>query len=417
MEAHEKFAKILRTDKDYIGGIEKRFEKVTGKKGVLDSLAEENSSLIRDRMQRLGVSPEVDAKEIYDALISKIESDDQHIYGALNNPNVKSVSDCQGIGDIAKKIAQPPKGFFIKQEKAVEFLEKQPPKNVMAALGYSSVGAMLQKEDLLSVYSSLRFIEGSDWLNEVFFKQYENLKPEDFEEREVVVKALGEQWRETADTFVQKKKHNISHLKEMGVVFIIPSLLGISGEILRMFVLILHYLHEVPFYSKVFKQISDNRLMFDDNFTSLLRGDVIDRHFPDTDRSLWLVVQRYLAKDDENDWRLFVPHINPEAIHWTKAERNLANVGFALDGFGKELLFWENLDWVGDYFKNEVGTDTLVSFNLVDTVMSLVKQKEMIKYLYHHQEAMWNQIFAAYFGWEELEKMSRDYLLQGYFEV
>ena len=197
----------------------------------------------------------------------------------------------------------------------------------------------------------------------------------------------------------------------------IPTMLGISGEILRMFVLILHYLYEIPFYSKIFQEIAKNKITFTNNFTSLLRGDVLDRHFADSDRSLWLVVQRYLAKDDENDWRLFVPHINPEAIHWAKASENLAKIGDILDGFSKELLFWENLDWVGDYFKDEIGRDTLVSFNIVDTVMSLVKEKDMVKYLYHHQEALWNKIFSVYFDKEELEKKSRDYLLQGYFEI
>lgn len=417
MDAYEKIAKILRTDKDYIAGIEKRFAAITGKTAMMEAIVQQNSELIKDRLLRLGVSTEADAKDIYDALISKIESDDRQIFQALGNPNFKNVADCQRIGDLAKKVVRPPTGLFIKLDKAREFLVKEPPKKVMEFLGYTKVEEMLAKEDLLEVYSALRFIEGSEWLNGVFFKQYESLKPEDFEEREVQVKALSEKWGKESEKFVAKKKHNISHLKELGVVFIIPALLGISGELLRMFVLVMHYLYEVPFYSKIFRRIVEERVTFTTNLTSLLRGDVIERHFPDSDRSLWLVVQRYLAKDDENDWRLFVPHINPEALHWLRAEESLASIGAELDGFSKELAFWQELGWVGDYFKDETGHQILVSFNLVDTVMSLVKQKEMIKYLYHHQEAMWNQIFSVYFGREELEKKAVDYLLQGYFEV
>jgi hypothetical protein len=41
----------------------------------------------------------------------------------------------------------------------------------------------------------------------------------------------------------------------------------------------------------------------------------------------------------------------------------------------------------------------------------------MIKYLYHHEEAFWNQMYVAYFGREDLENKSREYLLQGYFEI
>jgi len=53
----------------------------------------------------------------------------------------------------------------------------------------------------------------------------------------------------------------------------------------------------------------------------------------------------------------------------------------------------------------------------VDSVMSLVREKELIKYLYHHQEALWNKIFMEYFSNEQLEKFSKEYLLQGYFEI
>lgn len=417
MEAYEKIAKILRTDKDYIAQIEKRFSAITGKVAMMDAIVQQNTVLIKDRLLQLGVSEDADAKEIYDALISKIESDDRQIFQALGSPNFKKVADCQAIGNLALRVVKPPKGFFIKLDKAREFLFKEPPKKVMEFLGYGSVEEMLEKEDLLEVYSALRFIEGSEWLNGVFFKQYESLTPEDFEEREVQVKALSEKWGAESEKFVAKKMHNISHLKELGVVFTIPALLGISGELLRMFILVMHYLYEVPFYSKIFKVIVNDKITFNSNFTSLLMGDVIERHFPDSDRSLWLVVQRYLAKDDENDWRLFVPHINPEALHWLRAEESLAGIGAELGGFSKELTFWQDLGWVGDYFKDETGHQILVSFNIVDTVMSLVKQKEMVKYLYHHEEAMWNQIFSVYFGREELEKKAIDYLLQGYFEV
>ncbi len=417
MDAYEKIGKILRTDKDYVASIERRFEVVTGKRGALEAALEENGDLVKDRMLTLGVSSSSDAKEIYDAIISKIESDDRRLFQALGNPDCRLVKDCQNIADIARKTVDPPKGLFLKIDKAREFLTKEPPTKVMSALGYSSVSDMLSKEDIYEVYSALRFVEGSEWLNNVFFKQYENLKPNDFEEREIIVKALSEKWSGVAQGFVIKKKHNISHLKELGVVFVIPTMLGISGEILRMFVLIAHYLYEIPFYSDIFREIAKNEITFSRSLASLLRGDVIDRHFPDSDRSLWLVVQRYLAKEDENDWRLFVPHINPEGIHWAKAGENLARIGSFLDGFSEELVFWKNLDWVGDFFKDEIGRDVLVSFNIVDTVMSLVKEKEMVKYLYHHQEALWNKIFVAYFGKDELEKKSREYLLQGYFEV
>jgi len=46
-------------------------------------------------------------------------------------------------------------------------------------------------------------------------------------------------------------------------------------------------------------------------------------------------------------------------------------------------------------------------------VMSLVKEKERIKYLYHHQEALWNEIFVRYFSREKLEEVLRQNLIKG----
>jgi len=75
--------------------------------------------------------------------------------------------------------------------------------------------------------------------------------------------------------------------------------------------------------------------------------------------------------------------------------------------------FWLGLDWVGAYFpgaKNE-----LLSFDFIDTVMSLVAEKDMLKYLYHQQEALWNKIFEGYMGdGDRLESLIKQNLLKGY---
>ncbi|MDO8429762.1 MAG: hypothetical protein Q7S73_00135 [bacterium] len=421
--AADKIAKILRADKQALYKIEDRLSRVTGQTGVFEKIVKENEQKVKEKLLTLGVSRDSSAKEVYDALISKIESDDYLLLKAFGGLVCDNSKDCNQILEIARKIAESNHGFFLKLNKAKEFLIKEPPKKVMEYLGYDSPEKMVEKENLFELYSALRFLEGSEWLNQIFFKQYENLTPDDFEIRELVVHSLDQKWVAITEKFVVKKKHNISHLKELGVVFVIPISLGISGELLRMLSLVFHYLHEIPFYSDIFKKIAEVPETFSENCISLLRGDVIAQHLSESPKSQWLVVQRYLAKDDENDWRLFAPHLNPEALHWDKASQDLIMAADMLSNRNKkerlspELSFWNDLDWVGDYFKDDVGNEVLVSFNLVDTVMSLVKEKEMVKYLYHHQEALWNKIFMGYFSKDELEKFAKEYLLQGYFEI
>jgi hypothetical protein len=126
-------------------------------------------------------------------------------------------------------------------------------------------------------------------------------------------------------------------------------------------------------------------------------------------------VQRYLAKDDEWEKRLFMPHVNPEAIHWRKAEETIARLD--KEDLSLALEMWIGLDWVGGYFRDG-GKDEVLSFDLIDTVMSLVKEKDMLKYLYHQQEALWNRIFEGYMGdGDKLENLIKENLLRGYIRL
>ena len=90
---------------------------------------------------------------------------------------------------------------------------------------------------------------------------------------------------------------------------------------------------------------------------------------------------------------------------------------FAKPKIEVDFNFWKGLGYVGDFYPTESGIDVLVSFNLVDTVMSLVKKKEMIKYLYHHQEALWNKIFSEFIGEEKMEEMIIDNFEKGYLKI
>lgn len=416
----EQIARILRVDHEVVSDLESKLLKLTGKKNVLKKIAEENEVLLRSRLDRLNLGRMADSKEIYDALISKVEADDSRMYQSLDLSKLCCQEFGQRICDFLSKNRKPVKGFFLKLDKARELLLNEPPRMVMNALGYSSAKEMLAKEDLLEVYSALRFLEDPNWLNNIFFKQYEKLTPDDFEYREIKIQALNDKWAKAAEKFVAKKYHNISHLKELGVIFVIPVFLGISGETFRTILLLLHYLNEIKYYSDLFENFSKKE-HFTENMISLLRGDVLS--FKDFEKishgqeNYFMIVQRYLGKLDENDQRLFSPHVNPEAFHWLAAEKEIVSLEKWLPKFQNSLDFWSDLSWVGDFFKDESGVEVLVSFNIVDTTMSLAMEKVMVKYLYHQQESLWNEIFFRYFGEEQVRKIVADNILKSYFTV
>ncbi len=410
-----KIAKILRMDAQKLHDFEIKMNEITEKKDVIDRLAVENELLMNRTLQELGVSEKTkSAEDVYRALIKRLEHIDQHLYESLGRPNLSVMSNiCGKLCDVAMSVNGVPRGYFIKRERAVRMLEKYPPTNLIEHFKVSTVAELVENQGFSSVFSALRFTQDEQWMHKYFDEAYDNLTADDFEEREVELKVLETKWLDVAEKFLKKKHHNVSHLKELGIIFIVPLTIDIPGETLRMFTLLLHYLNEVPFYSKLIRRFS-----LDTDFTvklkSLLRGDVPEGPVPQEGKYTFRIVQRYLAKDDPNDFRLLEPHINPEAEHWYKAERDLGKVATLLAEDGHTLGFWQGLDFVGGYFKNLRGSEELVSFDLIDLVMTLVEQKEAV---YHQQEAIWNKIFVEYLGREELQKLIENNIINGFIHL
>lgn len=414
----ETIARILRTDPDILRTVERKMAAMTGQQGVIEDIAEQNEVIVQKTLTDFGLPRDASAEEVYSALVSRIAHLDKHLYEILDKPDLSNMSDtCGMLCETAFKVFTPPKGLFIKIEKVEELLEKYPPQAMIDHFGYSSVSELIDKEGFVSVVSGLRFTQEKEWMHKFFDEAYTEIKPEDFEERDVELVVLDPKWLKVAEKFLKKKYHNVSHLKEYGVIFVIPLTLDTPGETIRLFTLILHYLHEVPFYSGLFRRFMKEE-DFPTKFKSLLRGDVLEVQDAQEVFSVpgnnWLVIQRYLAKDDENDPRLFMPHINPEADHWFRAEGDLGRLSRILgkEEAGVDLGYWTGLDWAGGFFMDKDGNERLISFAFIDLIMSLV-QKGEIKYLYHQQEALWNKIFSEYLGRETMNRLAEENIIKG----
>lgn len=413
-ESYTKLGRILRTKPEVLENFADQMKKLTGKTGVIETLMEENALLVKRTLGEFGLgNKDCIASEVYEVLIKHLEHLDAYLYNLLGKPDLSKMAHmCGKLCETAIKLGHSPKGFFIKKEKAVEMLSKFPPTNLLEHFKCKTVAELVDQQGFASVFSALRFTQTTEWMHEFFDKGYEGLTGDDFEERDVEMKVLEEEWLVVAEKFMKKKHHNVSHLKELGIIFIVPIRLDIPGETARMFTLLLHYLNEVPFYTKLIKKYSEEP-DFVSNLQSLLRGDVPAGPAP---KNSFRIVQRYLAKDDENDFRLFDPHVNPEAEHWYKAEGDLGRLATLPEGAGHALGYWQGLDYVGDFFPTMFGKDELISFDLIDLIMSLVKKDEA-KYLYHQEEAMWNKLFIEYLGRDRLNQLIEDNIIKGFIEL
>jgi hypothetical protein len=397
-------------------------DRLCKKSGVLEEIIAENDFRVKEILKILGLDVNFTSEEVYRAIILKLKKDDEKLFGILGNPICTTKENCGSLIKQAKDLSGVKKGFFLKRKKACEVLCDHPPTRILQALKYKTTEELLKKEDFREVYAALRFVESHKWMTDFLTKSYKAISASDFEEREIDVLVLRGKWLNVAKKFIEKKYHNVSHLKELGIIFIIPLRIDTPGETIRVFTLLLHYLHEIDFYSRLFRKYAKEK-NFIKKLASALRGDVLEKKI---DKFDWRIIQRYLAKDNENDFRLFKTHVNPEAIHWDKAEINLSKLDALYANL--DFTFWKDLNFVGDFFLtgkaksssihkivdgNGMARD-LVSMNLIDNVMSLVKEKEMIKYLYHHQESLWNKIFEVYLGKENLEKLTIENFDKGF---
>lgn len=416
-DSYTKIARILRISPKDLLNLDHKMSAITGQKGVIDSISAENDELVKKNLALLELPEDATAEEIYGALVGRLTHLDQHLFEVLDRPDLQNMSKaCGKLCEVAYQVFPPPKGLFIKQEKLTELLEKYKPEHLLEYFGYKSIKELIEKEGFASVASSLRFTQSKEWMHKFFDEAYSDLKQSDFEERDVEFKILDKKWLDVAEKFLEKKYHNVSHLKEFGVIFVIPLKIDTPGETLRLFTLMLHYLHEVPFYSGLFRRFFHDK-DFNAKFNSLLRGDVPSGAIMDGGKVTWRIVQRYLAKDNEADPRLFEQHVNPEAEHWFRAEGDLGRLSRILGKDEKiNLSYWTGLDFVGGYFKDRNGQEQLVSFNFIDLIMSLVK-KGHIKYLYHHEEALWNKVFSEYFGRETMNRMIEENIIKGFIEL
>src|SRR3989344_2909727 len=390
--------KILEVDSALLESLDKKMASATGRERILDTIAEENQGLIKKALEVLNSGIVHSADEIAQLLQNAIVVHEKQLLSFLES--VEGGNEFEKAANLARKMARVGNGFFLKREFARKIFLQCRPENLLKHLGYATVEHMLAREDVIEAFSALRFMESQEWMHKTFEAAYSIFTPDDFEERPIEIKVLGPQWREVAERFVAKKHHNVSHLKEFGVIFLNPIKEDLEGKFLRDFALLLHYFHEVEFYAKLFKKHSAAP-DFSTHLKALLRGDV--KEAQKTEAGEWFIVQRYLWKENSSDTRLFLPRINPESMHWARGERDLTTFGAREDRL--EVEFWNNSDWVADYFDHQ---NELVSFDLEDNAMSLVSTKEgkNERFTYHQREALWTKIFQEYAGGEvEMERL------------
>ena len=188
---HEKLARILRTKPEVLIDLEQKMTAICGHNNVIERIMGQNKARIDQMMDKLGLDRNAMAEDVYNALIEYLKKLDAKLYDYLEKPKLASLPPtCGKLCETAIELNKPPKGFFIKKEKAIQMLAKYPPENILNFFGYQTVQELVEKESFSSVFSALRFAQDQNWMHKFFDEAYSDLKAEDFEEREVEIKVL-----------------------------------------------------------------------------------------------------------------------------------------------------------------------------------------------------------------------------------
>lgn len=373
----------------------RQLEELTGRTGADTKLIGDIIGMAHQSLRSLGLNPAASTgEEVYQALMGRVEQDIARltkVIGATDSDDVRHMVPF--MIEAANKVKFNRTVFVLKREKAKEFLRTMPPKNLMEHLGYGTVDEMIASEDFDEIYTALRFSEGPEWLNK-YNELFKTVTPNDYEERDLRILQMDhDKYVDLASHFVQKKLHNVTHTKEMGTIVVVPMhVRKMRGLVLKTLPLLLHYMNEVKLYSTFFKLKSAkphfgetvvNTLIADTGTGTQLVGKTIH----------WRVIQRYLGrhKEDSVEKAAFEPHVQPEDLHWRRAEDLLYQID-------PELEFWKDRDYVALNFDGFP-----VAFNLFDVSFAYSnKESYEGRYAYHFRESLWNEIFVRYLGFKNL---------------
>jgi len=387
-------SELLGADEPLFSVAIQQLERSSGNQSIDVRLSAEIIGKVYQKIRELGLDPhDTTPEELYIALLDLIKRHDEFLGRRIGAKDPSDVHDVlPRVKTFVEKLDIPKNAWVIKPSVAKKLVKSSPPKKVMKQLGYRSVDSMLKREHIGEIFGAIRFSETPEW-QASFIRKYKHLTPQDFEVRPIEFHLLdGKRWGSITDAYVRRSRHNITHMKELGVILIMPLPVSrLPGLAITVLPQVLHYINEIRLYSSYFK-LQQMR----PNFAELVIETLIEdpgSHVKLAGHGLhWRIIHRYYGQAKRSQHpEVFEPHVQPEDLTWRKAEEVLYRIEPALH-------FWHDMDYVA------LRASQPVSFNLMDVAVNYVNQLLYKQHVaYHFRDALWNEIFIRYIGEPGLE--------------
>jgi hypothetical protein len=373
----------------------KQLEQVSGNASVDVRLTAEIVGKVHMKMRALGLDPtDTTGAELYSALVNLLRQHDDFLAKRIGIDDSRNVDEViRRIADTIPALNVPRKAWVLKPAVAKRLIKQTPPKKVMKQLGYRSIDSMIKRESVHELYAAMRFLETKEWLDK-FIAKYKDLHPSDFENHQIeIIRMDVDKWGESAMKFVHESRQNITHLKELGVIALLPlPIKQMSGLTIITLPLVLHYINEIRVYATFFKSQQTKP-----NFAEIIVETLVSdpgKHVSVAGHQIhWRVIHRHLGSEHAKIADLFEPHVEPEDLIWRKVEETL----FRLE---PALHFWFDIEYVGVIFDGRP-----VSFNLMDVAVSYVNHLSYGNQSVHHmRQSIWNEIYLRYVREQAVER-------------
>lgn len=379
----------------------KQLERSSGNQSIDVKLTSDIIAKSHIGLRALGLDPrDTTGRELYGALQGLVALHDTFLARRLGADDPTDTRDMmQRIRVAAENVHMPRSAWVFKHSVAKRLLKATPPHKVMKALHYRSLDSMIKREPIDELFVAMRLIESEAW-QKAFVAKYKNLTPLDFEVRDIEVIIMDEtRWATLVETYVRSRHHNLTHLKELGVVALLPlPIKHLRGITISLFPRVLHYINEIRLYSAFFK-LQQVRPQFGAVVAETINDDPGEHVTVAGNPLHWRIVHQHFAKNVTTLPEVFEPHVRMEDLEWRKAEAVL----FELE---PALQFWHNMDYVGALRDGQP-----VSFNLMDMAANYVNQ---LSYENRSVSAMrrslWSEISLRYIAQPMLERQVIDQL-------